>query len=92
VLGLYKATYFEHGGKRKSSRLTAYYVTTPNTLPQKPGGNTKWCKDMVSTVPKPTNTRQNPTVKRSVPVELVPAKTKNNKRVAGTNPEEEKTK
>ena len=31
---------------------------------------------MVSTVPKPTNTRQNPTVKRSVPVELVPTKTK----------------
>ncbi len=76
VLGLYKATNFEHEGKRKSSRLTAYYVTTPNTLPQKPGGNTKWYKDMVSTVPKPTNTRQNPTVKRSIPVELVPAKTK----------------
>jgi hypothetical protein len=62
--------------KKKSSRLTAYYVTTPNSLPQKPGGNTKWYKDMVSTVPKPTNTRQNPTVKRSIPVELVPAKTK----------------
>jgi hypothetical protein len=76
VLGLYKATYFEHGGKRKSSRLTAYYVTTPNTLPQKPGGNTKSYKDMVSKVPKPTNTRQNPTVKRSVPIQLVPAKTK----------------
>jgi hypothetical protein len=76
VHGLYKATYFgEHLGKKKS-RLTAYYVTSPNTLPQKPGGNTKWYRDMVSTVPKPTNTRQNPTVKRSVPVELVPTKTK----------------
>jgi hypothetical protein len=62
--------------KRKSSRLRAYYVTTPNTLPQKPGGNIKWYKYMVSTIPKPTNTRQNPTVKGSVPVELVPAKRK----------------
>jgi hypothetical protein len=42
VHGLYKTTYFEHGGKRKY-RLTAYYyVTSPDTLPQKPGGNTKW--------------------------------------------------
>jgi hypothetical protein len=76
VLGLCKATYFEHGGKRKSSRLTAYYVTTPNTLPQKPGGNTRWYKDMVSMVPKPTNTRQNPTDKPSVRIQLVPPKTK----------------
>jgi hypothetical protein len=72
---LYKATDFDHGGKRKS-RLTAYYVTSPDTLPQKPGGNTKWYRDMVtgSTVPKPTNTRQNHTVKQSLPVELVPTK------------------
>jgi hypothetical protein len=76
VHGLYKASYFEHGSKRKESRLAAYYVTSLDTLPQKPGGNTKWYRDMVSTVPKPTNTRQNPTVKRSVPVELVPTKTK----------------
>jgi hypothetical protein len=61
---------------KKTSRLTAYYVTTPTSLPQKPGGNTKCYKDMVSTVPKPTNTRQNPTVKRSIPVELVLAKAK----------------
>jgi hypothetical protein len=60
----------------KSSRLTAYYVTTPNTLPQKPGGNTRWYKDMVSMVPKPTNTRQNPTDKPSVRIQLVPPKTK----------------
>jgi hypothetical protein len=53
VHGLYKATYFEHGGKRKSG-LTAYYATIPDTLPQKPGGNTNWCRDMVSTVLKPT--------------------------------------
>jgi hypothetical protein len=31
---------------------------------------------MISAVPKLTNTRQNPTVKWSVPVELVPTKTK----------------
>jgi hypothetical protein len=45
-------------------------------LAQKPGGNKKWYKYMVSTVPKPTNTRQSPTVKHSGPVELVPAKRK----------------
>jgi hypothetical protein len=65
VHGLYKATYFEHGGKRKS-RLTAYYVTSLDTLPQKPGGKMKWYRDIVSTVPKTTNTRQDPTVKPSV--------------------------
>jgi hypothetical protein len=55
VHGLYKATYFEHGGRRKS-RLTAYHVTSLDTLPQKPGGNTEWySRGMVSTVPKPTN-------------------------------------
>jgi hypothetical protein len=76
IHGLYKATCFEHGGKRKS-RLTAYYVTSLDTLPQKPGGNTKWYRDMVSTtVPKPTKTRQKLTVKWSVPVELVVTKTK----------------
>jgi hypothetical protein len=90
VHGLYKATYFAHGGKGKS-RLTAYYVTSPNTLPQKPGGNKKWYRDMVSAVPKPTNTRQNPTVKRSIPVELVPTKTKTTNE-SSTNSEEEKTK
>jgi hypothetical protein len=68
--GVYKATYNERVGKKKS-RLTAYYVTTPNTLPQKPGGNTKWFRDIVSTVQKLPNTRHNPT-KRSVPVEPVP--------------------
>jgi hypothetical protein len=72
---LYKTTYFEHGGKRKS-RVTSYSVTNPNTLPQKPGCNTKWYRGIVSTVPTPTKTRQNPTVKRSIPVELVPIKTK----------------
>ena len=46
-------------------------------MPQKPGGNTKWYRDIVSTVPTPTNTiRQNPTVKWSLPVELVPTRTK----------------
>jgi hypothetical protein len=80
VHGLYKASYFEHGGKRKS-RLRAYYVTSLDTLPQKPGGNTKWYRYIVSTVPKPTNTRHNPTVKRSVCVELVPAKTKTTTRL-----------
>jgi hypothetical protein len=39
----------------------------------------KWYRDMLSTVPKPRNTRQNPTVKRSVPVELVLTKTKTTK-------------
>ena len=92
VHGLFKAFYYEHGGKRKSTRVTSYYVTSPNTLPQKPGGNTKWYRDIVSTVPKPTNTRQNPTVKRSVPCRIGADQNKNNKRVVGTNPEEEKTK
>jgi hypothetical protein len=53
----------------------------------------KWYRDMVSTVTKPTaNTRQNPTVKRNVPVEWVPTKSKNNKQVVGTNPKEENMK
>ncbi len=64
----------KESGKKKS-RLTAYYVTTPNTLPQKPGGNTKWFRDIASTVPKHPSTRLNPTIKRSVPVELVPTNT-----------------
>jgi hypothetical protein len=60
VNGVYKATYYERVGKKKS-RLTAYYVTTPNKLPQRPGGNTKWFRDIVCTVPKHPITRHNPT-------------------------------
>jgi hypothetical protein len=31
----------------------------------------KWYRDTVSTVLEPTNTRQNPTIEQSIPVELV---------------------
>jgi hypothetical protein len=45
----------------KQSRLTAYYVTSPHTLPPKPGGNTKWYGKIVSSLPTPPmNTRHNP--------------------------------
>jgi hypothetical protein len=57
--------------------MTAYNLTSPNKLPQKPGGNTKWFRYIVSTVLKPTRTtRQNPTAKRSVPVLSLPTKRK----------------
>jgi hypothetical protein len=50
----------------------AYYVMSPHTLPPKPGGNTKWYRKIVSEVPKPINTRHNPTMKHCVPVRSVP--------------------
>ena len=40
-LGVYRSRYKKKG----SSTITGYYITKPNTLPTKPGGNEKWYSD-----------------------------------------------
>jgi hypothetical protein len=68
VNGVYKAQYFPSAeGTKKTTRVTAYYVTSSMKLPQKPGGNTKWFRNIVSTIPEPVSTIPEPTPKRSVP-------------------------
>jgi hypothetical protein len=73
VNGVCKAT---HQVGAKSLRLTACHVTSPMEFAQKPGGNTKWFRNIVSAVPtQPSQTKsttQNP--KRSVPVGSKPTK------------------
>jgi hypothetical protein len=48
------------------ARFTACYVTTPHTWPQKPGGNTKWFRNIVKPVPAQMITRQNPTEREAI--------------------------
>jgi hypothetical protein len=74
IHGIFKASYFECLGT-KESKLMANYVTCPQSLPPKPGGNTKWYRNIVSLVSMTPNTRHNSTAKQSVPVGLLPTKT-----------------
>ena len=70
--GIYKAKYFKskvEGNKKVTTRVTAYYITTPGKLPIVPGGSTKWYETAVSDAPKPRNTRNEPNMaKRFLPV------------------------
>ena len=68
--GIYKASFKEQVGEKRRM-LTAYYIISPELLPQKPGGKAKWYNKIVSSAPQQMHTRQAP-VKRSVPVGLVP--------------------
>jgi hypothetical protein len=92
VNGVFKSTYFDRGGGSKNIRLTAYYVTASNKIPQKPGGNTKWYRDIVSRVEPTRSTRQHP--KRSVPIgsaptqrtESAPKRKKREENINGSQP------
>ena len=64
--GVYKASFKEQIGSKRRM-LTAYYITSIKSLPQKPGGTAKWYNQIVSSAPQVMNTRQAP-VKRLVPV------------------------
>jgi hypothetical protein len=54
-MGLYKAWFKTRKDKEgKQATIVGYYATSPNTLPTAPGGNSKWCYDIVSLLPKNT--------------------------------------
>mgnify|MGYP000650717586 FL=1 len=60
IHGVYKSSFKEQVGERRTM-ITAYYITNPKLLPQKPGGNAKWYDRIVSSAPEPMTARQ-PTV------------------------------
>jgi hypothetical protein len=68
ALGIYQPSY-----KPGKTRITAYYITTPNLrLREMPGGNSKWYDKIVSEQPRTVATRNIP-VKRSLPEGSRPA-------------------
>jgi hypothetical protein len=52
-MSLYKA-WFKTQKDGKQATIVGYYATKPNTLPTSPGGNSKWCYNMVSLLPRST--------------------------------------
>jgi hypothetical protein len=68
IHGVFKAQFKTETTDKRRVMLTAYYVTSPNSLPQKPGGNKKWPKKIVSSAPEPPLSTRQTTVKRSIPV------------------------
>jgi hypothetical protein len=70
-----KGIYMSRRKPKNCKPITAYYVTKPKTKPQKAGGNTEWFDVLVESQPRATNTRQNPVLKRSLPIESAPTKT-----------------
>jgi hypothetical protein len=67
VHGACKSRFHESvdGGESKTVQITACYVTSSMKLPQKPGGNAKWFRNIESEVPKPVSTIHEPKPKRS---------------------------
>jgi hypothetical protein len=69
-MGLYKA-WFKTRKNGKQATIVGYYATKPNTLPTTPGGNSKWCYDMVSLLPRSTRStstiQEQTTEKKSLP-------------------------
>ena len=65
--GIYKSKYRKRLNNKLSS-VTGYYITSPNALPAKPGGNQKWYSNMVSIISTTCeNTRTRQPLKRDVP-------------------------
>ena len=61
-MGIYKAWVKKRDNNNKNRTIVAYYVTTPNVVPQPPGGNSKWYDSIVSLIPLATaNTRSSST-------------------------------
>jgi hypothetical protein len=72
ILCIYKADYDKGRASGKGCRkISGYCVTKPDCCPPKPGGSTKWHESIIDSAnnqPKRLNTRQQPAIKRSLPI------------------------